>query len=916
MAAPPAKRQRKLVVLSSSDNEDSIVPSPSVDLTSPERKSTSLVYTLSFSIRFFLAFKLIFQTYSRSAVNTSISSSCENPSKRSKTTASTTTKSKMSEKTKSRASSRKQPKDSKVPTSPSPKKKTRQQRQLPSESTRSLHNFFQPATDEQRWSFTKSDAGLRQAEEASSFAEELEDDLIEDDWLEDDWIDGSLESARCLDKPSNELAIRDSANKNSTMASAISKTVSRTSSKRFILDDDEVVKRTDVASTTEEPGRKPWSDQYPPTLLDQLAVHKKKVADVRQWLSIALSGRTRHKILVLHGPAGCGKTATVSLLSDELNFDIVDWKNPFGTDTGNGQYSSLSSQFDYFLGQLNSFGGLDLSDSSAPSASKTHITKQTSSPSAQKRVILIEEFPANLSWGSTALSSFQTSLRRYLASSSSNSRNIFGNTPDTTPPIVIIISETMLGTSGATSENLTAHRLLGPEVYTHPGTTTIEFNPIAPTFMLKALQLILRKEANQSKRQWIPGIEVLKKLSELGDIRSAISALEFLCLRNDTTNQGWSGRVAWKSSKTTAPLTAMEKESLELITQRETSLGLFHAVGKVVYNKRDETIDPAETGQELHVAPPSHLMHLDRPKVSQVSVEDMMDKTGTDVHIFTAALHENYPPSCDGPTFTETLEGCIEHLSDSDILGSETRSFLYNSRNGIGTARGRFLGYGISVDRLRQDEISFHVAVRGMLFSLPYPVRRKVDQSSFLASSTKGKRVGPYKLYYPTSQRLWKNIEEVDGLVNLWERQLLLDPSGIRHPGQHSVAAVRDGGVASWKANAMNSNLSLNTNSKQQDNDSQQMPFMMSREDMLLYYLPYLSKIMANNHVSSPRGLDRITQFKGIHPPAEEDFLEDDAQEEIEGTNSHRPGIRRLDTHDVVEKKEDQLFLSDDDIED
>jgi cell cycle checkpoint protein len=594
-----------------------------------------------------------------------------------------------------------------------------------------------------------------------------------------------------------------------------------------------------------------------------------------------------------------------------LKFDIVDWKNPFSTDIGNGQYNSLSSQFDDFLSQLNGFGGLDLSDTSAPSAPKSSIPEQTPAQTARKRVILIEEFPANLSWGSTALSSFQTSLRRYLASSLSDSRNIFRTTADTTPPIVIIISETMLGSSGPTSEKLTAHRLLGPEVYTHPGATIIEFNPIAPTFMLKALQTILGKEANQSGRREIPGTEALKKLSELGDIRSAISALEFLCVRDVRGSQGWSGRVSWKSSrKSTVPLTTMEKESLELITQRETSLGLFHAVGKVVYNKRDETIDPAQQ-QEIHVAPPGHLRHLDRPKVSQVSVEDMMDKTGTDVHTFTAALHENYPPSCDGSSFMETLEGCIEYLSDSDILGSETRSFLLNSRNGIGTARGRFLGYGASIDRLRQDEISFHIAVRGMLFSLPYPVRRKVEQQS--SSSTKGKRVGPFKLYYPTSQRLWKDIEEVDGLVNLWERQLLLDPSGIRRPG-HSLAAGRDGGVASWKTNAMNANLSLNT-AKQRGDNSQQMPFMMSREDMLLHYLPYLSKIMGDTH-TTPRGLDRITQFSGINAPKEEDLLDDDMPQESEGTSGQRAGIRSLDTNDTVENKEEQLFLSDDDIED
>lgn len=45
MAAPPAKRQRKLVVLSSSDNEEL----PSIEIESPEKKhNTTLVCSLAF----------------------------------------------------------------------------------------------------------------------------------------------------------------------------------------------------------------------------------------------------------------------------------------------------------------------------------------------------------------------------------------------------------------------------------------------------------------------------------------------------------------------------------------------------------------------------------------------------------------------------------------------------------------------------------------------------------------------------------------------------------------------------------------------------------------------------------------------------------------------------------------------------
>jgi hypothetical protein len=36
---------------------------------------------------------------------------------------------------------------------------------------------------------------------------------------------------------------------------------------------------------------------------------------------------------------------------------------------------------------------------------------------------------------------------------------------------------------------MTVHRLLGPTIYNHPGTTILDFNSIAPTFMHKGLEV-------------------------------------------------------------------------------------------------------------------------------------------------------------------------------------------------------------------------------------------------------------------------------------------------------------------------------------------------------------------------------------------------------------------------------------------
>lgn len=307
----------------------------------------------------------------------------------------------------------------------------------------------------------------------------------------------------------------------------------------------------------------------------------------------------------------------------------------------------MSAQFEEFLARGDRFGGLDLDDVMEP---RTH----RNAHAENRRILLVEEFPTVLHRASSSLTAFRASLQRYLAASTENGAGWH-------PPIVMIVSETLLSSASSILDNLTVHRLLGPTLYHHPSTTIIDFNSIAPTFMQKALRSILDKEARVSQRAQIPSPAVLDRISEIGDIRSAVSSLEFLCLKGDRVGK-WGGSLTKsKKSRGEASLTPMEEESLKLISQREASLGMFHAVGKIVYNKR---LDPSLVPDDATVlpSPPDYLSHHRRVKVSQVAVNDLADETGTDISTFICALHENYPPSCDGDQFTDSLNACIESL--------------------------------------------------------------------------------------------------------------------------------------------------------------------------------------------------------------------------------------------------------------
>lgn len=650
-------------------------------------------------------------------------------------------------------------------------------------------------------------------------------------------------------------------------------------------------------------GRRPWNERYGPASLDELAVHKKKVADVRAWLSAVFSGKERKRLLLLKGPAGSGKTTTMSLLARDLGFHIHEWKNPTSSLPSSEGFVSATAQFEDFVGRTGAFGSLDF-DEPAPGPSQRPTPAQTG---GQKQVILVEEFPNTFARTSSVVQSFRSSLLHYLAANTPSATAFFSAKPapeQSVTPIVMIISETLLSTNTAAADSFTAHRLLGPEILTHPGVSVIEFNPIAPTFMVKALELVVLKEARKSGRRKTVGPQVIQRLSELGDIRSAVSSLEFLCLRGDET-EGWGAKVNFSKKKGSKdiPMTQMEQESLEMVTQRESTLGIFHAVGRVVYNKRSLE-DPSKPVPQ----PPHWLPDRRRPKASEVNVDALIDELGTDTQTFIAALHENYVLSSDAGDSEETLDcinGCIDALSDADLLSPD--------RFGA-SGFGRRSFQGTSADHLRQDEMSFQTSVRGLLFSLPHPVKRISPPPGIMGTKAKGVGAGggsaskgsaskgsAFVMYYPTSLRLWRQQEEVGGLLEIWvsraqQGQLFGPTSGSAKPS--NVA----GGVDTWKKAAQSAQLSHPKQSSQDDDTS---PVLLgsggsARYEMLLERLPYLPTILrrastsSSAHSASIREIQKITAFTGrgasASNPDDDDPPEPDDAPEHEQWATDKPG--------------------------
>lgn len=160
---------------------------------------------------------------------------------------------------------------------------------------KSLHSFFQPATEEQRWSSQKFES--RRAWDPVKKKVDDSDDLIQDDYDSYDELFTKHFSDRKPSIPNGSeppQKQRGQLSRSSSMNSDHSRKL--TSSKAFLMpsSSSNIGSRGLVShDRVYREDKRPWAQRFPPLNLEELAVHKRKVADVRSWLENVFSGRDR-----------------------------------------------------------------------------------------------------------------------------------------------------------------------------------------------------------------------------------------------------------------------------------------------------------------------------------------------------------------------------------------------------------------------------------------------------------------------------------------------------------------------------------------------------------------------------------------------------------------------------------------------
>lgn len=423
----------------------------------------------------------------------------------------------------------------------------------------------------------------------------------------------------------------------------------------------------------------PWYMKHSPKSLMDLAVHKKKIQEIQQWMEFALSNRSSHPILLMTGPSGCGKTATLHALSNEKGFQIIEWINSVdvihvGVESRSHDwelYESQTKQFTNFLIRANRYPALQIIGLTAGDGGGDEQggggggEGEGGRRHNKAKVVLVEEFP----------NVFIRDPKKFHHLLKENFHSLIY-------PLIFIVSESQHGV-GTTSQLFPNHILSQLDIH------CIHFNPIARTSMIKTLHKIADIECKASSKDSLPNKELFDGITDscYGDIRSAINILQFACLKdpNDLIpipheeSGSESKQVDIKGRQNT-------KHLLMGVAGRDKSLFLFRALGKILYCKRTEIKDDL---QSL----PSHLSHHERPHLL-TDPEAVFEGAHMSSDMFTLYLHQNYIEFFQE---IEDVEPAIDYLSDSDVI------------NHMWTE--------IQEKRSLSNECSCSVASRGIMFS-------------------------------------------------------------------------------------------------------------------------------------------------------------------------------------------------------
>ena len=463
-------------------------------------------------------------------------------------------------------------------------------------------------------------------------------------------------------------------------------------------DDDDVLAAIDRRATTTATATTTSSNsarRRAPRGASECATPAKKMAALRAWLD----GRGASRALCASGPPGCGKATAIKCVAEEAGYEVREWQAPTPTlwreyshakvdgDLG-VEYSSKVDDFVAYVERATKYAPLSFLSSKTSRAGGNGF-------GGERVVLMIRDFPTSDENGRARI----LEAMRHLST-----------TPNA-PPCAVVLTEDEDGGGAGNARSSGRGEIFARDVrqvMERAGATCINFNPVTTAALTKVLTRVCESEGYD-----VPASQIDAIVQEShGDMRSALCALDFWCLGQPKVRASIGTKKAKAPKrKRGEPKVAPSEEALARarMSCRDQGLGLFHALGKFLYNKRETTdlveVAGFETMDDSFRRPP---MRYDP--------EDVLGRSGIGAETATGFLFENFPDFIDSRCIDWAAAG-IRYLSEAAVL----------ARAGFGGSRGGVhRGFrendvddrdGVVDPNMLGEYVAGSVAARGVLFA-------------------------------------------------------------------------------------------------------------------------------------------------------------------------------------------------------